>query len=225
MDFHAHILPGADHGSPNLDHSLRQLNCAAKAGIKTIVATPHYYTSDGISVSDFAEMRAATADTLERHSGAGINIIQAAEVYLSHETAELEHLPMLCVGNTDYILIEMPYGIWDSGIFDVLLSVVSARCLVPIIAHVDRYSPDNLQKLLTFGFTMQVNAEAVCRRFSRKRLIPYIKSGEISLLGSDVHDMPEYSYSRFTRAAALLSDNITAMTAKASLILGIQHPV
>lgn len=224
MDFHAHILPGADHGSPNLDHSLRQLNCAAESGIKTIVAAPHYYTSDGIAVRDFAEMRAAAADTLERHSDTCINIVQAAEVYLSHETAELELLPLLCVGNTDYILIEMPYGVWDSGIFDALLSVASARRLKPIIAHVDRYSPDRLQKLLTFGFTLQVNAEAVCRRLSRKRLIPYIKSGDISLLGSDVHDNPEYSYLRFTRAAALLGDDITAMTEKASAILGIQHP-
>lgn len=40
MDFHAHILPGADHGSRDLDHSLRQLRAAKAVGVDTIVATP-----------------------------------------------------------------------------------------------------------------------------------------------------------------------------------------
>ncbi|MEE3459824.1 MAG: CpsB/CapC family capsule biosynthesis tyrosine phosphatase, partial [Candidatus Faecousia sp.] len=41
IDFHAHILPGADHGSDGLETSLRQLALAEEAGVDTIVATPH----------------------------------------------------------------------------------------------------------------------------------------------------------------------------------------
>lgn len=219
VDFHAHILPGTDHGSPGLEHSMRQLRCAGAAGIKTIVATPHYYISEDISIPDFIEKRSAAADTLMRNSAGGIEIIPAAEVHLTYETGELEYLPLLCVDGTDYILIEMPYGAWDGWVFDGLLAVSSVRRLKPIIAHVDRYDTNNLLKLIPFGFVLQVNAESVCRWGVRKRLMPYIKSGDISLLGSDVHDMPEYSYSRYTRALKLLGDNAAAMMAKASFIL------
>ncbi|MHB1151579.1 MAG: CpsB/CapC family capsule biosynthesis tyrosine phosphatase [Eubacteriales bacterium] len=219
VDFHAHILPGTDHGSPGLDHSIRQLRCAGAAGIKTIVATPHYYISEGISIPDFIEKRSAAADLLTRNSDDGIVIIPAAEVHLTYETGELEHLPLLCVGSTDYILIEMPYGAWDGWVFDALLAISSVRHLKLIIAHVDRYDTKDLLKLIPFGFTLQVNSESVCRRSVRKRLMPYIKSSDISLLGSDVHDMPEYSYSRYTRAIKLLGDSTAAMMEKASFIL------
>jgi len=138
---------------------------------------------------------------------------------LTYETGELEHLPLLCVGSTDYILIEMPYGAWDGWVFDVLLAISSVRHLKLIIAHVDRYEPNDLLKLIPFGFTLQVNSESICRRGVRKRLMPYINSSDISLLGSDVHDMPEYSYSRFTRAIKLLGDSAAVMMEKASFIL------
>ena len=40
-DFHAHILPGADHGSDGMETSLTQLALAEAAGVDTIIATPH----------------------------------------------------------------------------------------------------------------------------------------------------------------------------------------
>lgn len=43
LDYHAHILPGCDHGSDGLATSLKQVEMAASAGVKTICATPHFY--------------------------------------------------------------------------------------------------------------------------------------------------------------------------------------
>ena len=43
LDYHAHILPGCDHGSDGLVTSLKQVEMAASAGVKTICATPHFY--------------------------------------------------------------------------------------------------------------------------------------------------------------------------------------
>ena len=220
VDFHAHILPGTDHGSPGLDHSLRQLGCAGAAGIKTIVATPHYYISEGVSIPDFIGKRNKAAEDLKRNYAGSVEIIPAAEVHLSYDAGELEHLPQLCIGGTDYILIEMPYGSWDAWVFDVLLTVSSVRCLKPVIAHIDRYDAESLQKLLPFGFILQVNADSLCSAGIRRRLMPYIGSGDIALLGSDVHDKPEYSYERYTRALKLLGRHAGPMMSKASLILG-----
>ena len=43
LDYHAHILPGCDHGSSSVDMSLKQMDMAKEAGIQTICATPHFY--------------------------------------------------------------------------------------------------------------------------------------------------------------------------------------
>lgn len=42
LDYHAHILPGCDHGSSSVDMSLKQINMAKEAGVQTICATPHF---------------------------------------------------------------------------------------------------------------------------------------------------------------------------------------
>ena len=43
IDFHAHILPGADHGSRDVKTTKAQLEMLAGAGVKAVVATPHFY--------------------------------------------------------------------------------------------------------------------------------------------------------------------------------------
>lgn len=219
VDFHAHVLPAIDHGSPDLAHSLRQLNCAREAGVKRIVATPHYYISDHISVPDFIAKRSEAMNTLSQSAPADIEIIPAAEVHLTFETSGLEYLPLLCVGNTSCILIEMPFGTWNSWVFDALLAVSAERSLKPIIAHVDRYDINDFKKLLPFGFTLQMNAESVCRYIIRKRFMPYIESGDITLLGSDVHDQPERSYRDYSRAIDFLGDRAVSMMKRADNIL------
>ena len=62
-------------------------------------------------------------NTLLKEAPADIEIIPAAEVHLTFETSGLEYLPLLCVGNTNYILIEMPFGTWNSWVFDALAAV------------------------------------------------------------------------------------------------------
>ena len=56
LDYHAHILPGCDHGSSSVDMSLKQINMAKEAGVQTICATPHFYPHKE-SVSSFIESR------------------------------------------------------------------------------------------------------------------------------------------------------------------------
>ena len=59
IDFHAHLLPGADHGSDSLATSLRQVALAQEAGIGLLIATPHFYPRLE-SPGAFLERRAET---------------------------------------------------------------------------------------------------------------------------------------------------------------------
>lgn len=66
LDYHAHVLPGCDHGSDGLETSLRQLDMAAAAGIRTVCATPHFYPHRE-SAESFLRRRAEFAQLLRAH--------------------------------------------------------------------------------------------------------------------------------------------------------------
>lgn len=57
VDIHTHILPEMDDGASSLEESLEMCAAAAESGVKTIVATPHFYD---VTVADaFLEKREA----------------------------------------------------------------------------------------------------------------------------------------------------------------------
>ena len=43
IDFHSHFLPKIDDGSKSCEMSVEMLKASADYGIKTMVATPHFY--------------------------------------------------------------------------------------------------------------------------------------------------------------------------------------
>ena len=45
IDFHSHILPGIDDGSPDVETSLRMVESMQRQGIDTICATSHFYAT------------------------------------------------------------------------------------------------------------------------------------------------------------------------------------
>ena len=66
IDFHAHILPGCDHGSDGWETSRRQLVLARKAGVGMICATSHFY-GHHTSVERFLQKRQRCYETLMAH--------------------------------------------------------------------------------------------------------------------------------------------------------------
>ena len=50
VDFHTHILPGIDDGSPDVKTSLEMLKMLRGQGVDKIVATPHFYLAKDSSI-------------------------------------------------------------------------------------------------------------------------------------------------------------------------------
>ena len=44
-DFHTHILPGVDDGSPSVEDSLAMLRKEAEQDVWQVLATPHFYAN------------------------------------------------------------------------------------------------------------------------------------------------------------------------------------
>ncbi len=220
VDFHSHVLPRADHGSKSSDMSIAQLREAKKAGIDTIVATPHFYLERD-SVDSFLERRESCYLRLMQKAETDIKIIKAAEVRLDIGVSELPDLERLCIEGTNHILLELPDEPWQYWFFEFIKEIAEVRGLSPIFAHVDRYSPRGREKLLSLGYKAQINASALFGLGRKKYYSSLIEAGKIHVIGSDTHGDGTASYATFSKAAAKLGPNMEKLTLNSRKILSL----
>lgn len=219
VDFHSHILPGADHGSDDLETSLSQLKYAALAGVDTIVATPHFYPSEE-TISDFLERREKAYAILEAHNDTGIKIIKGAEVQIAIGIETLPDLDKLCIGDTNYILLEFPAEPWAYWITDAVTEISRARRLRPICAHIDRYTHIGRERIMKLNIDVQLNASAMLESWGRRRQYrDLIAEDYIHVLGSDAHGDGMRAYKDFTASVKKIGKLMPYMTENARRIL------
>lgn len=195
-DIHAHILPGVDDGSPDVETSLRLVSSLRDLGIGKILASPHIARDtfensqaglDNALATLTAAMKTAGVDgiTVDRHSENRIDDLFLANL----NQANLKVLP----GN--YILIENSFvqEPWD---LDQVIFDLKVRGYNPILAHPERYmyyhrSGDryrNLHKQVLF----QVNVLSLSGYYGKdiKRVAEkMMDDGMIDFLGTDTHGM------------------------------------
>lgn len=202
-DFHAHILPGADHGSDGLETSLRQLELAEAAGIQTIVATPHYYPQTD-DFDHFLRKRERTYAELTANYHGPIRILPGAEVHMCVGLDHLNGLEALCIPGTKVILAELPFRSYPGGLTETFTRLMEERELEPVLAHVDRYDPARIDNLFSMGLRGQLNAEPLSRHFGWRRFLRWIDDGFIVALGSDIHGTA-VGYTQYLKARARLA--------------------
>ena len=190
-DFHSHILPGVDDGSNSIEQSITILNMLRESDVRTVVATPHFYYSH-TDVPTFLKERDEAYNKLMAaiEPGKYPHIVKGAEVLLTTDIADMEGLEKLCIENTSYILIELPYSYWSGWVFRALEDIIS-RGLKPIIAHIDRYTEateSNLANIFYLKCLIQLNVDSIVNKRTKRKVLKYIKYGGIQLLGSDTHD-------------------------------------
>ena len=217
LDFHAHVLPGADHGSDGLQTSLRQLKLAEQAGIDVLVATPHFYPQRD-DFDHFLRKREAARTQLLDSYGGPIRLLLGAEVHMCVGLDHLEGLEELCIPGTRVMLCELPFRSLTEGMTETFLRLMEEREIVPVLAHVDRYDPTVIENLFGVGLQGQLNAEPFIHRFRRRRLLPWIDRGRITALGSDIHGTA-VGYDQYRRAVEFLGPRFDAIEARARALL------
>ena len=142
VDIHTHILPKMDDGASSLEESLEMCAAAAESGVKTIVATPHFY--DVEATDAFLEKREERLALLKNglaESGQSLEIRVGAEVAMRPELySRRDQLKRLSLGDTRYLLAEMPFSpIPMQEVFDYV-ELIFDQDLIPVIAHPERYA-------------------------------------------------------------------------------------
>ena len=203
LDYHAHVLPKCDHGCGSVMTALWQLNEAKKAGVRTVIATPHYYPHR-TDLDTFLKLRAHAYDMLMDRLPAGSpRVIPGAEVLICSGLERMDGLTELCRTNTRELLLEMPFYGWTADIRDTLYELLDRRDIDVVLAHVDRYPHEEIEKLIRQGVSVQLNASAFTHPLRRQRYYRWIREGAVRYIGSDIHRQGNH-YEDFAKAKKLI---------------------
>ena len=223
VDFHAHILPAADHGSGGISETKNQIAFYKKAGVDTIVATPHFYPNS-VSIDAFLESVDSAAENLTQLLAAeeapSPRVLLGAEVLYCENLHHIEGLEKLCIRGTDLLLLELPLSEWSPSLFHTVREL-NKRCRV-VLAHIDRYTrphADNLLALVEAGVMVQVNAFSLYSYFERKRLAPFFACGSVVALGSDLHNTDASAVDKLVGVEKFLGADYAAIMSHASQLL------
>ena len=194
FDCHCHILPGIDDGSKNVEMSLAMLDSEVRQGVEGVIFTPHFY-ADMNSPSTFLRRREKALQELEANLNRLPQVpryISGSEVHYFRGISRADGIESLCIGNSDYILIEMPFRDWQPQFVEEVEEISQVLGLRVIIAHIERYFDQDkrlVKRILDNpDFLIQCNAEYFIER-SQKNALSFMKTGRIDLLGSDSHNL------------------------------------
>jgi protein-tyrosine phosphatase len=185
-----------DDGSSSVEMSMAMLRMEADQGVRTIVATPHFYPQSD-TPSHFLDKRNCAYEQLrtEMAKENGLPLIRlGAEVYFFRGMNQSETLDQLTIANKKYILVEMPMTPWTDEMYRELEDIHRNRGITPVVAHIDRYvrpfrSHGIIKKLAELPVLVQANAEYFQRKRTACMAMHLLKTDHIHLLGSDCHDV------------------------------------
>jgi protein-tyrosine phosphatase len=221
IDFHAHILPHMDHGSVRTAGAVSQLAILRQAGVDEVCATSHFYPQD-VLPEVFLHERKRSLECLLNAYGhePRPRILLGGEVLICPGLENMEGLRELCVEGTNVMLLEMPFthGDWDRSLYRTVYEIRKMG-IVPVLAHVDRYPRDSIERLFEMGVNGQINCGSLIGLFKPKHLLRWIEEGRIVALGSDLHGHDPKSYAPFIKVMNTMTDHADrVMSATATLL-------
>ncbi len=202
IDFHSHILPGMDDGAKDTSESIALLTILTDAKVDKVVLTPHFYRDDE-NIAKFLKRREAAYEKLvQAVNSLGEDkripeLILGAEVLFTPSLSSDPDFEKLCIGNTDYILLELPFTKFHDNFYSDFVKFLN-RCNKKIIlAHIERYlrfgnSIKDLYHLIEAGnITCQMNCSSFAKAgfFEMKKLKALIDDGIVCAIGTDTHNL------------------------------------
>lgn len=198
-DIHCHILPGVDDGARDLDESLAMLEAAKRAGVTSIVCTPHcrdpYF--DYNKMWDAFDLLVAHAGGFPLQMGFEVNHAKLMDLGI----AWVDHLHY--DGSNEFLLElstragELEFNEYERTIYDL-----QARGYQVIIAHPERYHAIQeditvAERLMKMGCKLQASADFIAGGRLGREKKPAKRMFEENLytyIASDAHNVQHYEY-------------------------------
>jgi protein-tyrosine phosphatase len=194
VDFHNHILPGVDDGSPDVHASLNYLMGMAELGIHTFVLTPHIHSDlYPNKASHLKQVFENLQNEVTRYQ-IPIQLHLGAEYLMDNHFLEVElSQELLHFGKQKNILFEFPlaglYNNWEATVFKA-----QSLGYQLILAHPERYLYIKdlafFEKLKDKGVHLQMNSLSIFGYYgSRVRTLAekLLANGWYDYMSSDLH--------------------------------------
>ncbi len=196
-DIHAHLLPGIDDGSQNMEDSIAMIIRLKELGYQKLLCTPH--VMDGYYQNETKDI-VALYETLKNELKArnvDIQIDVAAEYNFDKEFLKrIESDDLLTFGNDDYqyLLFELSYFNEPMGISDVVTKI-KEKGYIPVLAHPERYpyfaeTTSKYKVLKDQGVLFQLNINSLNGLYPGTAKITakwLIEQEMINFIGTDAH--------------------------------------
>ena len=211
-------MPGVDHGSSGIETTERQIEIIKESGVGSVVATPHFYPHIHILESFLEARKRALEEMLPYLEKNGIDLYLGAEVLLCEGMERMDGLSELCIEGTNVLLLEMPFAHWSDELLASLCKILELGLDV-VLAHTDRYPSTQIERIFELCEPkIQLNADAFCDIWRRKKYLSAVKTNSVHALGSDLHGTK--GYERFKKALKLLgSENTEKIMKKTEQLL------
>jgi len=197
FDIHSHILPQIDDGAQNTDESVELLEMMKKNGITDVLATSHFYPEQTNYEAYLDVTKSAFEDLMKEIDGKKLpNIHLGCEMLYYKGIGNSEVLAPLCLNGSEFLLLELTdYHINDS-LFEDILDLKQKQNIIPIIAHVERYSgAKNFKRFLEFlkenYIPVQINAQSVMFRPYKRKVKSILNKGLFCVIATDTHSKTE----------------------------------
>jgi protein-tyrosine phosphatase len=194
IDLHCHLLPGIDDGPASVRESLDMARAAVAAGTTTVACTSHMHPR---YPTPPAVVHAAVRDLSERLTALDVplRVVPGGEIALDHLPRMSDaDLSMACLGQGDWLLVELPFRGWPLGLADTLRDL-EIRGYGVIIAHPERAeavqrAPDRMRDVVGRGALVQMNAGSLTGdhgRDARRTAETLLAAGWAHFIASDAH--------------------------------------
>lgn len=205
IDFHSHILPQLDDGAKDIDESKQLLGALRLSGVDRVILTSHFYRKDE-DINSFITRRNAAYEKLRAAADGGDypELLTGAEVYFYPSLSTDKDFHKLCIENTDYVMVELPFEQFHDNFYSSFAKFVTNCDCKIILAHIERYlrfgnSIDDIKRLFSYGdFVCQLNCGTLANVgfMKRKLFTDIISDFSPVVIGTDTHNMtsrpPQY---------------------------------
>ena len=201
VDLHAHLLPSLDDGPQDIQESLAMARAAAQDGTDIIVATPHQRdVMLNASVEKVRDLAGLINEALAREAVPGsrrARVLMGMENHIEPDLPDwVDQGKALTLNRTRFILAEPPFTAYPPYVDDVL-SRLSVKRLVPVIAHPERSAvlqrnPRKVLDLVERGMVIQVTAGSFLGAHgpaAQRAAVSFLRRGLVHIVASDMHHL------------------------------------
>lgn len=192
VDFHSHVLPAMDDGARDVSMALAMLEQAGRQGVKTVVATPHFYLWDDTPERFFTRRQHCYEQLSAQLTPVHPQVRLGAEV-LAWEGMSRTDLRPFCIEGTDTLLVEFPFARMPHWLVEELENIILVQGLTVVLAHLERYmhwySKEDVLALSELpDVVVQLGCDSLTDWAQLHRIVKWLPSPERLVLGTDMHN-------------------------------------